>query len=59
MSSAHIFYLPIMLALGVAIGYYVGRRAAENDAMLAKKRLARRNAMAQKMANNPDDAQDS
>ncbi len=40
MSSAHIFYIPIILLVGVFAGFFLGRRAveAENEARLRRRR---------------------
>lgn len=45
MSSAHIFYIPIMIFLGMIAGYFLGRRAAEEEARELKKRRERRQAI--------------
>ncbi|QDG53208.1 hypothetical protein FIV42_21400 [Persicimonas caeni] len=45
MSSAHIFYIPIIFFVGVFAGFFLGRRAAENEARELKKRRARRKAV--------------
>ena len=45
MSSAHIFYIPIIFFVGVFAGFFLGRRAAENEARELKKRRARRQAI--------------
>ena len=39
MSTAHIFYIPVLILIGVFAGYFVGRQAAENE---QKERLLRR-----------------
>ena len=41
MSSAHIFYLPIMIMIGFFAGYFFGVRSAEAEAA-EKARLANR-----------------
>lgn len=40
MSSAHIFYIPIILLVGIFAGFFLGRRAveAENEARLRRRR---------------------
>ncbi len=40
MSSAHIFYIPIILFVGAFAGFFLGRRAveAENEARLRRRR---------------------
>ncbi|RAL22455.1 hypothetical protein DL240_11460 [Lujinxingia litoralis] len=45
MTTAHIFYIPIMIAVGMLAGFFLGRRAAEVEAKDRRKRLARRKAM--------------
>ena len=45
MSSAHIFYIPIMIFLGMIAGYFLGRRAAEEEARELRKRRERRQAI--------------
>ncbi len=42
MSSAHVFYLPVMILIGFFAGFFAGRRAAEADEAAARKRLERR-----------------
>jgi uncharacterized protein YneF (UPF0154 family) len=41
-SSAHIFYIPIIFFVGLFAGFFLGRRAAENEARELKKRRERR-----------------
>jgi F0F1-type ATP synthase assembly protein I len=41
-SSAHVFYLPVMILIGFFAGFFAGRRAAEADEAAARKRLERR-----------------
>ena len=45
MTTAHIFYIPVMIAVGMLAGFFLGRRAAEMEAKDRRKRLARRRAM--------------
>jgi hypothetical protein len=42
MSSAHVFYIPLMILCGVAVGYFLGMRAAEGEARQRQKRRERR-----------------
>jgi hypothetical protein len=42
MSSAHLFYIPILVAVGFFAGLFAGRRIAEQDIAAAHKRLQRR-----------------
>ena len=50
MSSAHVFYLPIMIAVGFMAGYFVGRLSAKQEAIEAQKRAKRRQALEAKKA---------
>lgn len=45
MSSAHVFYLPIMIAVGFMVGYFAGRLSAKQEALEARKRAKRREAL--------------
>lgn len=45
MSSAHIFYIPISLFIGMLAGFYLGRSAAQSEARELKKRRERRQAL--------------
>jgi hypothetical protein len=45
MSSAHIFYIPVIFMVGLLAGYFVGRRAAEADQREQQRRLKRRKAL--------------
>ena len=42
MSAAHIFYLPIFVFVGALAGYFIGRRAAEEEMRRSARRRARR-----------------
>lgn len=44
MSSAHVFYLPIMIAVGFMVGFYAGRSSARQE-LEARKRAKRRDAL--------------
>ena len=59
MSSAHIFYIPIILFVGVFAGFFLGRRAAENEARELKKRRERRKALREHTSaeNDADEAE--
>lgn len=62
MSSAHIFYIPIILFVGVFAGFFLGRRAAENEARELHKRRERRKTLrdhASQAAKDADLAEDS
>lgn len=41
-SSAHFFYIPMMILVGVMIGFIIGTRAARNAYDLERKRDAER-----------------
>ncbi|TXD40815.1 hypothetical protein FRC96_05075 [Lujinxingia vulgaris] len=45
MTTAHIFYIPVMIAVGMLAGFFLGRRSAELEAQERRKRLKRRKAM--------------
>lgn len=45
MSSAHIFYIPVLFMVGLLAGYFLGRRAAEAEQKEEKRRLQRRKAL--------------
>lgn len=45
MSSAHIFYIPVLFMVGLLAGYFMGRRAAEAEQEEEKRRLQRRKAL--------------
>ena len=47
MSSAHIFYIPVIFMVGLLAGYFVGRRAAEAEQREEQRRLKRRKALKQ------------
>lgn len=60
-STAHIFYIVMILAVGGLAGYFVGRRSAEADALRARRRKRRRKALRQKAreANEAEGAEDT
>lgn len=39
MTSGHILYIPLILFLGVALGFVLGRQAAVREAASAERRL--------------------
>lgn len=47
-SSAHIFYIPISLFIGLLAGFYLGRHAAQDEARELRKRRERRQALRDK-----------
>lgn len=48
MTTAHIFYIPVILFVGVLAGFFLGRQASERDLERRRKRAARRKAVAEK-----------
>lgn len=50
MSSAHIFYIPIALFIGLLAGFYMGRHAAQQEANELRKRRERRQALREKQS---------
>jgi hypothetical protein len=42
MTSGHIFYIPIMIIIGLVVGYYLGRQAEEKAAAQHSERRQRR-----------------
>jgi uncharacterized protein YneF (UPF0154 family) len=59
MSSAHVFYIPIILFVGVFAGFFLGRRAAENEARELKKRRKRRQKIRDHAAQNKPDVDEA
>jgi len=45
MSTAHIFYIPVILLVGIFAGYFLGRNAAERQARHAARRRRRKEAI--------------
>lgn len=41
-STAHIFYIPVLVLVGLFAGYYLGRSAADKERAEAAKRAARK-----------------
>lgn len=41
-STAHIFYIPVLILVGMFAGYYLGRAAADNERAEQKRREQRR-----------------
>ena len=48
MTTAHLFYIPIILLAGVLAGFFLGRRAADESVRERRKKLARRRAIQEK-----------
>ena len=48
MTTAHMFYVPVILFVGLVAGFFLGRRAAEQDLQKRRQKLARRRAMQEK-----------
>lgn len=47
-STAHIFYIPVLVLVGVFAGYYLGRGAADKERAEAARRATRREKLAGK-----------
>lgn len=48
MTTAHLFYIPVILFVGMIVGFFLGRRAAEQELEQRRRKLARRRAMKKK-----------
>lgn len=55
MSTAHIFYIPVILVVGIFAGYYIGRWQAEQDELERIKRAKRKQKLQQKDPSPPAD----
>ncbi len=55
MSTAHIFYLPIIFVVGLFAGYFIGRVQADKDLEERRKR-ARRRAAAERLKQDAEAA---
>lgn len=44
-STAHIFYIPVILLVGIFAGYYIGRATADREAAERRKSAKRRQAL--------------
>lgn len=55
MSTAHIFYIPVILLVGIFGGYYIGRWAAEQDELERIKRAKRKKKLDEKKASDRAD----
>lgn len=42
MTTAHLFYIPVLILVGVFAGYFIGRHAAEEDERKRRKKRKRR-----------------
>jgi len=47
-STAHIFYVPVLILVGVFAGYFIGRHAAEEEERERRKKARRRAAASKK-----------
>ena len=47
-STAHIFYIPVLVLVGAFAGYYLGRAAADKERVEAEKRKQRKANLAAK-----------
>ena len=41
-STAHIFYIPVLVLVGAFAGYYIGRQASDKERAEAARRAARK-----------------
>ncbi len=48
-STAHLFYIPVLVLVGAFAGYYVGRAAADKEAREKAKAARRKRAIAQRL----------
>ncbi len=48
MTTAHIFYIPLILAVGMLAGFFLGQNAAEERLKKAAKKQKRRQALREK-----------
>lgn len=48
MTTAHLFYVPIIFFVGLFAGYFLGRRALEEEQKQRRKKRARRKALREK-----------
>ena len=42
MTAAHFIYIPMMIIIGIALGFFLGSRAARDAMALEQKKLERR-----------------
>ena len=56
MSSAHVFYIPVIFLVGLLAGYFMGRNAAEAEREEKRRRMKRRKAMKEKREQSSDAA---
>jgi len=54
-STAHIFYIPILVLVGVFAGYFIGRHMAEVEEFEKRKKARRRAALENRAPNAPAD----
>ncbi len=54
MTAAHIFYVPVILMIGLLAGYFLGQRAAEERLKERRKKLARRRALREQQENKDE-----
>lgn len=45
MTTAHLFYIPVLLLIGVFAGYFIGRHSMEEELKRRRKKRARREAV--------------
>jgi len=54
MTASHIFYIPLILLLGIILGVALGRRSAEVELREAERQRARKEARAREAEAAPD-----
>ena len=54
MTTAHLFYIPVILFVGLFAGFYLGRRAAEDQMRQRRKKRKRREALKKKRADKKE-----
>ncbi len=61
MSSAHVFYIPVIFMVGLLFGYFAGRQAAEKEREEKRKRAKRRKQLnrTKRKGDETDEAQDA
>lgn len=58
MTSAHIFYIPVILLVGLMAGFFLGQRATEKKLEKRRKKRKRRRAMQNRSPREGEDGED-
>ncbi len=58
MTTAHIFYIPLILAVGMLAGFFIGQNAAESRLKKQAKKQKRRQALLKKKRQAATEAED-